>query len=208
MPEVTVGKKTRTSNRIIACSVFRPALEYLQLVNRYPGMRVTYLPSRLHNTPQKLEKRMLREIISARKRGEPIVCLYGECFPDIAHFCQQHGVAKVIGVHCDEMLLGDEQFRQLVDETPGTYFLEQDLILNFEEYCMKPLELHDEEMRRCFFESYQRLLYVRQPSDPDLVPRAAELADFLQLHLTTRDADYSCLEKRLIGLIGPNLRNG
>jgi len=91
--------------------------------------------------------------------------------------------------------------RQFIDEIAGTYFLEKDLILNFEEYCMKPLELHDEEMRKCCFEHYQRLLYVRQPSDPDLIPRASEIAEFLSLFLETSDADYSSLEKKLIEII-------
>ena len=66
---------------------------------------------------------------------------------------------------------------------------------------MKPLELHDEEMRKCCFEHYQRLLYVRQPSDPDLAPRASEIAEFLSLFLETSDADYSSLEKKLIEII-------
>jgi len=110
-------------------------------------------------------------------------------------------VIKVPGSHCYEMLLGSERFQKLVDETAGTYFLERELILNFEEYCIEPLELHDEEMRKCCFEHYQRLLYVRQPLDPDLVPNARELAEFLELSLDIVDADYWHLEKKLIDVM-------
>jgi hypothetical protein len=99
------------------------------------------------------------------------------------------------------MLLGAERFRQLIEETAGTYFLEKDLILNFEEYCMVPLELHDEEMRKYCFAHYRRLLYVRQPSDPDLASKAGELAEFLGLSLGTRDADYSHLKRKIIELL-------
>lgn len=88
-----------------------------------------------------------------------------------------------------------------MNETAGTYFLERDLILNFEEYCIEPLELHDEEMRKYCFEHYQRVLYVRQPRDPDLVSRAGKLAEFLQLSLEIRDADYSHLGRELVRLI-------
>ena len=186
---------------IIACGVFKPVLEYLQLEKRYPNLRLTYLPSKLHLRPQELENHLLREVDKAKKRNERIICLYGECFPDIDDFCKQHGIIKVPGFYCYEMLLGGERFRQLIEEMAGTYFLEEDLIINFVEYCMRPLELQDEEMRKQCFEHYKRLLYVRQPSDSNLVPKAGELAELLGLDLEIQDADYSYLEKKLTELI-------
>jgi hypothetical protein len=104
-------------------------------------------------------------------------------------------VTKVPGLHCFETLLGSKQYEKIMNEMPGTYFLERDLILNFEEYCLEPLELHDEEMRKTFFEHYERTVYVRQPADPDLLSKANELATFLQLSLEIWDADYSHLKK-------------
>ena len=196
-----MSNKVRNIIRIIACAVFKPALEYLQLENRYPNLRLTYLPSNLHMKPQKLKNCLLREIAAAQKRNERVICLYGDCFPDIDDFCQQYGAVKVAGHYCYEMFLGTERFRQLIDEMTGTYFAERDLLLNFVEYCVRPLELDDKEMREYCFKQYQRLLYVRQPSDPDLVPKASEVAEFLELSLAIRDADYSHLEKRLIELL-------
>lgn len=196
-----MAKKTGRITRIIACAVFKPALEYLQLGKRYLNLRLTYLPPNLHLSPQELKNRLLKEITSAQKRNEWVICLYGECFPGTDDFCKQHMAIKVPGHYCYEMLLGNERFRQLINEMAGTYFAEKDLILNFEEYCVRPLELHDEEMRRYCFGQYRRLLYVRQPSDPNLVPRAGEVAEFLGLHLDISDVDYSHLEKNLIELL-------
>ena len=196
-----MSNKTGNITRIITCTVFKPALEYLQLEKRYPNVRLTYLPSNLHLRPQELKKSLNKRIVSAQKRGERIICLYGDCFPDIGHFCQQHGVIKVPGHYCYEMLLGSERFERLINEMAGTYFAEKDLILHFQEYCVRPLELEDEEMRKYCFEHYKRLLYVRQPSDPDLEVQAGEVADFLELSLDISDADYSYLEKNLIELI-------
>ena len=196
-----MSHKSKNNTRIIACGVFKPAIDYLRLEERYPHLRLTYLASKLHLKPQELERLLLREIVKAKKRNERIICLYGECFPDISEFCKRHGVLKVPGHYCYEMLLGAERFKELIDEMAGTYFLEEDLIINFEEYCMKPLELEDEEMRKQCFEQYKRLLYVRQPTDADLMPRASELADFLELSLEIRDADYSYLEGKLTELI-------
>lgn len=194
-------KKSKNITRIIACAVFKPAIEYLQLERRYPNLRLTYLPSKLHLKPQELEKRLLTSIKAAQKRNERVICLYGDCFPDIDDFCQEHGAIKVPGHYCYEMLLGGERFRRFIKEMTGTYFAEKDLILNFEEYCVRPLELHDEEMRRYCFQQYRRLLYVRQPSDPNLVSKAGEVAEFLGLSLDVSDVDYSYLEKILIELL-------
>jgi hypothetical protein len=193
--------KTGTITRIIACGVFKPALDHLRLVKRHPNVRVTYLPPVLHTRPQLLKKYLLRKIVSAKKRNERIVCLYGDCFPGIDDFCRQRGVVKVPGQLCYEMLLGTARFKQLMDETTGTYFLEKDLLINFREYCMEPLELYDAEMRMCYFEHYQKLLYVRQPTDPDLISQAGQLAEFLDLSLAISDADYSHLESILEDLL-------
>jgi hypothetical protein len=193
--------KVGNITRIIACMVFKPALEHYNLKKRYPDLRVTYLPSHLHLEPQKLKNRLLKEINSAKKRNEKVICLYGECFPEIGDFCREHGAIKVPGDFCHEMLLGTERFRKFIDEMAGTYFAEKDLIQNFEEYCLLPLELYDNEMRKYYFEHYSRLLYVRQPSDPDLITQASKLAEFLELPLEVSDADYSHLEKKLMELL-------
>ena len=196
-----MSKKTKKATRLIACAVFKPALEYLQMENRYPGLRLTYLPSNLHLRPQELKERMLTEIKAAQKRNERVICLYGDCFPGIEDFCQENGVSKVPGHYCYEMLLGSKKFSQLFNEMTGTYFAEKELIQNFEEYCVIPLELKDEEMKRYCFNQYRRLLYVRQPSDPNLVAQAGEVAEFLGLSLDISDVDYSYLERNLTELL-------
>jgi len=187
--------------RIITCSVFKPAFEYLEVEKRYPQVRTTFLPSNLHLKPFQLKQNILEEVTTAKRTGEKIICVYGDCFPGIEDFCRKQGITKAVGFHCFEMLLGRERYRRIVNEEAGTYFVEKDLIQNFESYCMEPLELFDETMRKLFFERYQRVVYVRQPTDPDLVRMASELAEFLHLALEVRDADYTYLEKVIGDLI-------
>ena len=194
---MTNSDKTEGITHIIACAVFMLAIENLQLKKKYDNMRLTYLPARLHLRPAELKKRLQQEVSRAKAKGERIICLYGECFPGIDDFCKRHRIIKVPGSYCYEMLLGSERFKQLIDETAGTYFLEEGLIINFEDFCMGPLELKDEEMRRQCFEHYKKLLYIRQPSDKNLVPRANELAQLLGLSLEIQDADYSQIENTL-----------
>jgi len=188
--------------RIIACGVFRHALDYLKIFEKHPRLRPAFLPAQLHMNPLQLKTELLNEIAAAGLRNEPAVCLYGDCFPGIADCCRELGAEKVHGVHCYEMLLGSKSFKRLLDETAGSFFLERELIRNFEAYCAEPLELHDEEMRICYFRHYHRLIYVKQPLDPDLMPKVRELADLLRLSPAVRDADYSHLERRLMEAMG------
>jgi hypothetical protein len=201
MSEITRANNTGRIIRIIACRVFKPALEYLRLESRYPNIRLTYLPPVLHLRPHELGKYLRKEITAAERSNERIICLYGDCFPGISEYCRRHEAKRVPGSYCWEMFLGSERFQGLLEENAGTYFLEKELILNFKDYCIEPLELYDKEMRELCFQHYHRLLYVRQPSDPDLVPEATELARFLGLALEVEDADYSHLEKELIKLL-------
>ena len=196
---------TETATRIIACAVFKPAIDHLALAARYPGLRITYLPPNLHLRPVELRDRLLQEAASAQERNERVICLYGDCFPDIERFCDDQGLSKVPGHYCYEMLLGPERFQQLLDEMAETYFAERELITHFEEYCVRPLELEDEELRDYCFDHYKRLLYVHQPSDPDaVIPQAGRVAEFLSLHFDVSDADYSYLEKKLADLLRPD----
>jgi len=195
------GAKICSITRLIACGVFRPALKFLRLEEKYPQLRATFLPSNLHLYPRTLKKNLLKEIVSARKQNERPLLLYGYCFPGIEEICTRNYADKVPGLHCYEMLLGSDSYEQIMAKTAGTYFLESELIVNFRDYCLDPLELYDSEIRKSFFKHYKKLMYVRQPSDPDLEATAGKLAEFLNLSLEIIDADYSHLEKRLNHLI-------
>ncbi len=191
--------------RLIACGVFKPALEFLRVEEKYPQLRLTFLPSKLHLYPQELKKKLLKEIVSARKRDEQPLSLYGNCFPGIDKICARNCGHKIPGLHCYEILLGNQKYAKIIKKTAGSYFLERELIINFREYCLDPLELYDNEIRKSFFRHYKKLIYVRQPPDPDLNIEADKLAEFLNLSLEIIDADYSHLEKRLNHLIQANV---
>jgi hypothetical protein len=200
--EAVTLKKIIRPVHLIACGVFRPFLDTLMLEKRYPHVRLTFLPSNLHMFPNKLKNLLHREITSCQKTGQKVICLYGNCFPDMEIFCREQMVTKLPGDTCYEMLLGKKAFRKIMDKTAGTYFIEKELILNFEEYCINPLDLKDREMRTLFFRNYKRVIYLRQPSDPDLSKKTVELAGFLELLPEVCDADYTHLERDLMELLG------
>ena len=189
--------------RIITCGVFKPAIDYIQMENRFPNVKVTYLDSNLHLRPQELHQQLLEQFEVSEQAGEKIVCLYGNCFAGINELCLEHGVTKITGDFCHDILLGPEVYGKIIGETAGTYFMEQEVICNFDKHCREPLELDDEIMKQYCFEHYSKLMYVRQPSDPELENLAQEIADFLELSLEICEADYSYLENKLLELIEP-----
>jgi hypothetical protein len=189
------------SLRIIACGVFRDALRQIGPQRFHKNTFITYITPVSHNYPAKLKEEILHQIHLAQKAGDSILCLYGRCYPDLDDHLYEMGIPRVPGEHCYEILLGSKRFHAIIDEEAGTYFVEKDLILNFTEYCIKPLELDDPLMRESYFKHYTRLAYIRQPFDPDTVmPNVHDISRLLDLKTLVIDADYSELTKNLLRL--------
>ncbi len=189
------------SLRIIACGVFRDALRQIGPQRFHKNTFITYITPVSHNYPAKLKEEILHQIHLAQKAGDSILCLYGRCYPDLDDHLYEMGIPRVPGEHCYEILLGSRRFHAIIDEEAGTYFVEKDLILNFHEYCIKPLELDDPLMRESYFKHYTRLAYIRQPFDPDTVmPNVHDISRLLDLKTLVIDADYSELTKNLLRL--------
>jgi hypothetical protein len=186
---------------IIACNVFRSAMEYLGIQRRFPDLSLRYLPAHLHLQPLELKRRLLAEIETARKNHRSTGCLYGHCFEDIQSVLEEARVPCIRTGHCFEILLGGHRFRRLIQDQAGTFFMERELLENFEAYCWTPLELHDPQMRAWYFEHYRRVTYIRQPLDTDLTDQARRIAETLDLDLQIVDADYEELEQAVNRLI-------
>ncbi|MFH2218169.1 MAG: DUF1638 domain-containing protein [Pseudomonadota bacterium] len=187
--------------RIIACGVFRDALNAIAPGRFRQNVAVSYISPCLHNHPARLFAEIERQIRLARAAKENVVCVFGQCAPDLDPLLDKLKIPRVPGAHCYEILLSSRRFRKVMDEEAGTYFLEKELIQNFTDYCVHPLELDDPMLRESYFQHYKRVAYVRQPEDPDhMVSRVKDIARMLNLSPITIDADYSELKKNLLKL--------
>ena len=187
--------------RIIACGVFRDALRQIRPQHFHQNVSITYITPVSHNYPERLKEEILHQIHLAQKAGDKILCLYGRCYPALDDHLNEMGIPRVPGEHCYEILLGSRRFHAIIDEEAGTYFVEKELILNFSEYCIQPLELDDPVMRESFFQHYKRLVYIRQSFDSDsIIPSFHDISQFLDLTPLVIDADYSELKTNLIEL--------
>ena len=186
---------------LIACNVFRSAMDFLGIQQRYPDLTIRYLPAHLHLRPAELKRRLLEEIRRAGESKQPTGCLYGHCFEDIDAVLEAEKVPRIRIAHCFEILLGSERFQQSIQDQAGTFFMEKELAENFDAYCWNPLELHDPQMRHWYFEHYRRVTYIRQPRDPDLTAKVREIAGALELGFNVLEADYSELARAVNELI-------
>lgn len=185
------------TSHIIACSVFKDAVSHL--ADRMAGrpLSYAYLPSHLHLKPTDLKARLLTSIRQAKEGGASVACLYGQCFPDIDRCLDPEQVARIPCGHCYEAFLGRRRYRQIMAARPGTFFVEKELLLDFDALCRIPLELDDPAMREIYFSHYQQVVYIRQPLDPDLSEQTRFVADLLKLQRRTVDADYTELKRFL-----------
>lgn len=187
---------------IVACSVFKDAITYLADWIGDRPFSFSYLPSNLHLRPRDLETSLLKSIRTAKAASACTACLYGQCFEDIDHRIAPENVVKIPCNHCYEILLGSRRYQDIMAEEAGTFFVEKDLLLNFDEFCRIPLELDDPELRNMYFQHYQRIVYIRQPLDPDLSQQVQSVANLLDLKSTVVEADYSQLKAFLDQLTG------
>lgn len=178
---------------LIACDVFRSALQHLGVDRPDGSGDIIYLPAHLHLRPHTLRDQLQQCIACRSADRQPAGCLFGQCCPDIDQLLQPRGIDRIACGHCYEILLGRTAYRRLMDRQPGTFFLEKEVILNFDALCRTPLELDDPQIRAWTFEHYRQTVYIRQPRDPDLAARAQWIADFLSLPLLVLDADYGDL---------------
>jgi len=100
-------------------------------------------------------------------------------------------VARLEGAHCYEVYAGRAAFAGLHDREPGTFYLTDYLVRNFDRLVVRGLGLdRHPELLPVYFGNYRRLVYLAQSDDPELANRAVAAAERLGL----------LFERRLVGL--------
>jgi len=157
-------------------------------------MDLTCLPASLHNRPERIPEAVARKIRRARADGyERIFVAYADCgtggLLDVV--LEREGVARLDGAHCYEVYAGRAAFASLHDREPGTFYLTDFLVRNFDRLVIRGLGLdRHPELLPVYFGNYRRLVYLAQSDDRELTARATAAAGRLGL----------AFERRLVGL--------
>jgi hypothetical protein len=162
------------------------------------------LSAMLHLYPTRIVEELRKKLETLRPRYARLVVVYGDCGTAgrLDPILDEIGAARVPGPHCYEMLAGAELFANVADERPGTFFLTDWLVRNFERAVIRGLGLDRyPDLKGMLFANYEALLYLRQVPNPRLAEKAAEIAAYLGLPLEINDVGLGELETRLAMLV-------
>ena len=158
----------------------------------------------LHLYPNRIVDELREKLRTLRPLYENLVVVYGDCGMNgkLEPILDEVGAARVKGPHCYEMLAGAELFERVSEERPGTFFLTDWLVRNFERAVVRGLGLdRHPELLAMLFGNYDAVLYLRQVPNPRLAAKAEEIATYLGLPLEINDVGLGELESRLADLI-------
>ena len=159
----------------------------------------------LHLYPNRIVDELREKLQALRPRYDHLVVVYGDCGMNgkLEPILDEVGAARVKGPHCYEMLAGAELFERVSEERPGTFFLTDWLVRNFERAVVRGLGLdRHPELIPMLFGNYDGVLYLRQVPNPRLAAKAQEIGAYLGLPLEINDVGLGELETRLADLVG------
>jgi hypothetical protein len=159
----------------------------------------------LHLYPARIVDELREKLYALRPRYERLVVVYGDCGMGgrLEALLAEVGAVRVRGPHCYEMLAGEDLFHQVSEERPGTFFLTDWLVRNFDRAVVRGLGLdRDPELKPMLFGNYEAVMYLRQVPLARLGAKAQEIAKYLELPLEIVDAGLGELETRLAELVG------
>jgi hypothetical protein len=162
------------------------------------------LSAMLHLYPKKIVEELSDKLHALRPRYDRLVVVYGDCGTNgrLDPILKEVGASQVRGPHCYEMLAGKDLFHQVSEEKPGTFFLTDWLVRNFDRAVVRGLGLdRDPELKPMLFGNYEALVYLRQVPQARLATKANDIAAYLGLPLEIVDVGLGELEERLAELV-------
>jgi Protein of unknown function (DUF1638) len=145
---------------------------------------VEYLPSPLHNRPERIPSAVEAVLDEKADQYAHIVVAYGDCGTGglLDALLEPRGIARLPGSHCYEFFAGASVFAALHEEEFGTFYLTDYLAKHFDALVFNGLGLdRHPELRDTYFGNYVRVVLLAQSDDPSLVELGQAAADRLGL---------------------------
>lgn len=192
--------ETRRGTLVIACGALAREIAALRRANDWAALDVRCLPAELHNRPERIAPAVRDEIRAQRERYAHIFVAYGDCGTggQLDALLREEGIERLPGAHCYEFFATPKVFAALADAEPGSFYLTDFLLKNFERLVVRPLGLdRHPELKDEYFRNYRRLVYLAQAHKPGSIERAREIAAYLGFTFEYRFTGYGELGTRL-----------
>jgi len=205
-PDAAAGGPLPAKPRVLVIGCGALARELVALTGCLANVDVTCLPPSLHNRPGGIPGAVRQKIHSSRAGGRysRIFVAYADCGTGglLDRVLEDEGVERLPGAHSYEFFAGRPNFARLAEEEPATFWLTDFLARNFERLVIRGLGIdRHPELEPLYFGNYQRLVYLSQTEDPELLARARAAASRLRLAFEHRHAGYGELATSITALV-------
>jgi Protein of unknown function (DUF1638) len=163
-----------------------------------------FLPSLLHNRPERITPAAEEIARQAQARGLRVALAYADCgsYGALDELCTRLGLRRMGGLHCYDVFAGPDRLRALFDAEPGSYVLTDFLIRGFQRSVVAELGLdRHPELWADYFGHYRRVVWLAQERSAELEAAAAGVAAMFGLPLTVIDTGTGGLERELERLV-------
>lgn len=189
---------------VIACGAIARELLRVQKLNHWYHLDFQCLPPDLHNCPEQLPAAVEDKIRAAAGCYQSVFVAFADCGTGgkLDAVLDRYGIERIPGAHCYEFLAGSEVFEALAEAEPGSFYLTDFLVRNFERLVVKGLGLDRlPQLKPRYFNNYRRVVYLAQSESEDLQKLAQKHAEYLGLEY----AFHACGDTPLKRVLEPAL---
>ena len=163
------------------------------------------LPAGYHNRPEKIVPGLEKILDAEAKKFDRILIGYGDCGTGggLDSFLTSYPHAERLpGAHCYAFYAGLDQFDSMMEEELGTFFLTDYLVRHFDTLIIKGFGIDRyPNLKDMYFENYKRLIYTSQAPNDELIAKAKQAANYLELEFEHRNVGYGELASYIADLV-------
>jgi len=174
---------------VIACGAIARELVRISKLNQCEHIRFQCLPPELHNTPERIPEAVRAMIESKAGDYEKVFVAYADCGTGgrLDKILDEYGIERIPGAHCYEFYAGSDNFHDLAEDEPGSFYLTDFLVRHFERLVIKGLGIDRlPQLIPVYFGNYKRMVYLAQTDSEKLQAMARKQAESLQLEYCYR----------------------
>jgi hypothetical protein len=181
---------------VLACGALAREILAVIEANELSHLTLRCLPASLHNSPKDIPNAVRTAIRGARSEFDRIFIAYADCGTggELDKILFEEGLQRLPGAHCYAFYSGVEVFAQRAVEDMRAFFLTDFLVRQFDALIIESLGLdRHPELRDAYFSNYEKVVYLAQTCDPDLLALASKAAKRLGLAFEHRFVGFGDL---------------